>query len=78
MKTFTDWQGRQQSAPVERGTRVAAYGADDVITWSRGSGIHRINYGLQTKNFTDDVRAAKEFGLCVRHYAECEGLLIDE
>lgn len=76
MKTFRDYKGCQQPAPAERKHRVAAHGANDVINWSRGSmKHHRVNYGLQSTEFTSDLDAAVEFGYCVRHYAECEGLL---
>lgn len=48
------------------------------VAWERNGRKHRVVYGLQTKEFSGidaDMRAAYEFGACVRHAAECNGLL---
>jgi hypothetical protein len=56
-----------------------AYPSSYAIAWTidrRGS--HHVRYGKQHKKFIGpnrDIDAAQEFGLCVRHAAECEGLL---
>ena len=39
-----------------------------------GTRTHAVTYGVQVKFFTElgaDVAAATEYGLCVRHSAEC-------
>ena len=62
------------------GKVIAEYKAKGAfpVQWSvDGLGRHVILYGAQATAFAKgaDVEAAKEFGLCVRHAAECVGLL---
>ena len=45
------------------------------IVWSRKKTLHQVRYGLQVRRFSTSDDAAHEFGLCVRHQAECAGLL---
>jgi hypothetical protein len=69
-----NYQGELVEAPRDLSFDVAEYGKR-IVVWSRRGKRHCVRYGLQSKFFEDDVEAAKEFGLCVRHYAECCGLL---
>ena len=62
------------------GRVIARYQTDGAfpVQWSvDGRGRHAVRYGEQVHTFkkSDDVKAAEEFGLCVRHAAECAGLL---
>ena len=48
------------------------------VIWSykpRAAKAHRhaVTYDQQSKTFADDLQAAREFGECVRHAAECAG-----
>jgi hypothetical protein len=45
------------------------------IKWSVEKGLHTVQYYKQVKTFVNDLQAAEEFGHCVRHAAECKGLL---
>jgi len=47
------------------------------IEWSVENGLHTVKYHLEVRTFTDDMQAAEAFGYCVRHAAECKGLLDD-
>jgi hypothetical protein len=74
--------GLSQDPPPDLPVIVASI-EDGMIVWSRDGGTHQVRYGLQTTTFveqTDDptdtqCAAATDFGLCVRHFAECEGRL---
>lgn len=71
--------GEMVEAPADLPIIVADY-ADGYIVWSRKGKVHQVRYGLQvhTYGLLDRQRvemAADDFGQCVRHYAECEGLL---
>ena len=46
------------------------------VTWKAGKTVHVVTYGKQIKRFPikDDIAACHEFGECVRHAAECEGV----
>ena len=49
----------------------------DGVTWSCNHKKHMLRYGLQVMEFSNkraDLDAAAEFGRCVRHQAECEGV----
>lgn len=48
----------------------------DGVTWSCNKTEHMVRYGLQVTKFGKkaDLDAAAEFGRCVRHQAECEGV----
>lgn len=70
-----NYRGELVVAPRDFSCVVASY-QDGVIVWSRsGKSNHQVRYGLQLKTFKDDLSAAREFGECVRHLAECDGLL---
>jgi hypothetical protein len=69
-----NWQGDLVESAPDLTTTVATY-ADRYLVWSRHHALHQIRYGLQVKQFYDSIKAATEFGMCVRHYAECEGRL---
>ena len=55
---------------------VASYDTGDgVVLWLKGGKNHRIVYGAEILNTKDDIEAAHKYGECVRHSAECAGLL---
>lgn len=43
------------------------------VSWSFVGGLHNVVYGEQVRAFDCDLAAAREFGECVRHAAECAG-----
>ena len=48
------------------------------VRWTvNGKGGHVVSYGFQVKAFkkSEDLEACHEFGVCVRHAAECAGLI---
>ena len=73
---FRNYKGELVNAPADKPVVLASQGGSMVV-WSRDgpTGRHMVRYGLQAKFYTDDLLAAHEFGECVRHYLECQGLL---
>ena len=69
-----NYKGEMIEAPADLYQHVATH-ADNHIVWSRRGRLHQVRYGLQVSQFHDSFMAAREFGHCVHHYAECEGLL---
>lgn len=48
------------------------------VMWLKSKTLHKVCYGASVKVFNGkdrDLEAAKEFGFCVRHSLECDGLL---
>ena len=45
------------------------------VTWQFDGDDHQIIYGSHTRVYTNDIKAAHEFGECVRHSLECAGVL---
>jgi len=50
------------------------------VTWERQAGrnVFRVTYGTSQHEFRGhkaDIASSREFGECVRHAAECNGLL---
>jgi hypothetical protein len=72
-----NYAGEMIEAPTDLYQHVATY-ADHYIVWSRRGNLHQVRYGLETKQFQDSIEAATEFGYCIHHYAECEGLITDD
>lgn len=69
-----NYQGVLVAAPDDLKNIVAVTAG--VVVWSKGGKKnHQVRYGLQVKGFNNDIDAAKEYGLCVRHNAECDNLL---
>lgn len=80
---FANWQGVQTEAPPDlKETIYELHGG--FIVWSRQRYAgqrayrHRVRYGLQYTDFGDDLSAIEDLGHCMRHFAECEGLLDGE
>jgi hypothetical protein len=49
---------------------------DTAVFWMKhGRHIHRIDYGKQTKFFSDSMEAAHCFGECIHHSLEAKGKL---
>ena len=49
------------------------------VTWQchgrkHGGQVHTVTYGHSERTFGNDLSAAREFGECVRHAAECAGI----
>lgn len=70
---FRNYKGEMVESPPDR-TVVVASLFDGCVVWSLKGPVHQVRYGLEVKTFKDDIEAAKEFGLCVLHCAECSGL----
>lgn len=78
---FRDATGVLQECPPDL-PKIVADLFEKVIVWSLKGRTHQVRYGLQVKTFKQDgkdpsfaqLAAATEFGCCVRHYAECEGV----
>ena len=68
---FRRFDGEMVHANI-KGELIASY--HDAVFWTMSGKRHAVRYCLQVKTFSDGVEAAKEFGLCVRHAAECDGL----
>ena len=51
------------------------------VHWLFNGHTHSVQYGKQVKSFTGpdaDLQAACEYGYCIRHSLDCEGLLDSE
>ena len=72
---FRRYDGEMVQTNV-RGILVASH--HDVVFWTICHRKHVVRYGLQVKTFLGSVEAAEEFGSCVRHAAECDGLFGEE
>ena len=45
------------------------------VVWSRSKTKHRIRYGLQVRDYCCPQVAAEEFGQCIGHSLQCDGVL---
>ena len=71
-RAFRRYDGEQIEVKI-KGKLVAEYG--DRVFWTLYGKMHVVRYCLQVKAFSDDIKASEEFGHCVRHCAECDGIL---
>lgn len=72
-KTATNYKGEQETIQWPKGRPIAANGGVYLIR--QRANTFAVVYGLQVSKELSRDRAALEFGQCVFHQAECEGLL---
>jgi len=66
--------GEMINPPADLPEIIAVFSG--VLVWSRKSkNRHQVRYGLEVHILNSDMEAALEFGRCLRHLVECEGLI---
>lgn len=72
---------RRIAETTQRVPKVVAKLPNYDVEWTAYKTKHVVRYGKQVKEFRGkdkDLAAAHEFGICVRHAAECEGIIESE
>ena len=66
--TVHDFKGESCTAPLPR-EKTVAIALGGFLHWSTSTAgkMHRVVYGLQTKEFTTKTAAAEHFANCVLH-----------
>jgi hypothetical protein len=78
MNTFKNYMGKVVEAPEDHPHIVMSVDNNTIVWSSTKAGTHRIRYGLNVRQYAGkkaDIKAAKEFGLCIRHWKEYENQL---
>lgn len=74
MRQFINSTGVMCDAPPDHPTIIADI-EDGTIVWSVKGSSHRVRYCLSLQVYRNSESAARCFASCVKHYAQCRGLL---
>lgn len=73
-KTSKDWQGIEQEIQWPKNSElIANVGSVYLVRCKKN--VYAVVYGLEVIDSLDRTSAAIEFGNCIFHQADCEGLL---
>lgn len=73
--THRDWQGQQQPITRPKGEVIAADPRGPVELIRQSKDRFAAVYGLQCKRDLSRDAAAAEYGHCIFHLCECQGLI---
>lgn len=72
-ETCLNWRGKPEPIPWPKGKTIARCG--DVYLIQQNKKDFAVVYCLQVSLHLERAKAAREFGECCLHQAQCEGLL---